>query len=80
MAVDDGDVATSEARGHGGDVGGLDRMAMKRCQWGDVYGGLRHCTMDEAILRRARGLSAALACLFTIVHLRFDYLRVHLGR
>lgn len=31
----------------------------------------------EAFLQRARGLSAALACLFTIVHLGFDYLRMH---
>lgn len=34
----------------------------------------------EQFLQRARGLSAALACLFTIVHLGFDYLRLHFGR
>ncbi len=34
----------------------------------------------EAFLQRARGLSAALACLLTIVHLGMDYLRMHLGR
>ena len=34
----------------------------------------------EAFLQRARGWSAALACLFTIVHLGFDYLRMHFGR
>jgi hypothetical protein len=34
----------------------------------------------EAFLQRARGLSAAMACLFTIVHLGFDYLRIHFGR
>jgi UDP-N-acetylmuramoylalanine-D-glutamate ligase len=31
----------------------------------------------EAMLQRARGLGAALACLLTIVHLGFEYLRVH---
>jgi hypothetical protein len=34
----------------------------------------------EEFLQRARGLSAAFACLLTIVHLGFDYLRMHLGR
>jgi hypothetical protein len=30
----------------------------------------------EAFLQRARGLSAALACLLTLVHLGFDYMRI----
>jgi hypothetical protein len=30
----------------------------------------------EAFLQRARGLSAAMACLLTLVHVGFDYLRV----
>lgn len=32
----------------------------------------------EAFLQRARGLSAALACLLTLIHLGFDYLRIHM--
>jgi hypothetical protein len=32
----------------------------------------------EAFLQKARGLSAAMACLFTIVHLGIDYLKLHL--
>jgi len=32
----------------------------------------------EQFLQRARGLSAALACLFTIAHLGFEYLRLRL--
>jgi hypothetical protein len=31
----------------------------------------------EAVLQRVRGLGAALACLLTMVHLGFEYLRVH---
>jgi hypothetical protein len=34
----------------------------------------------EAFVQRARGLSVAMACLFTIVHLGIDYLRLHVGR
>lgn len=34
----------------------------------------------EIFLQRARGLSAAFACLLTIVHLGIDFLRVQLGR
>lgn len=32
----------------------------------------------EAFLQRARGWSAALACLLTLVHLGFDYLRMQM--
>lgn len=31
----------------------------------------------EAALQRMKGLSAAMACLLTLVHLGFDYMRVH---
>jgi UDP-N-acetylmuramoylalanine-D-glutamate ligase len=34
----------------------------------------------EAFLQKARGLSAAMACLFTVVHLGIDYLRLHFSR
>jgi hypothetical protein len=31
----------------------------------------------DVFLQQVRGMGAALACLFTIVHLGFDYLRMH---
>ena len=34
----------------------------------------------EVFLQRAKGVSAGLACLFALVHLGFEYLRVHWGR
>jgi len=34
----------------------------------------------EQFLQRARGLVAAFACVLTLVHLGFEYLRVHFGR
>lgn len=34
----------------------------------------------EQFLQRARGWSAAMACLLTIAHLAIDYLRMHIGR
>ena len=52
---------------------------------GDCHPGrLQELSMQvekhEQFLQRARGWSAGLACLFTIVHLGFDYLRMHFGR
>jgi hypothetical protein len=34
----------------------------------------------EQVLQRARGVAAALACLLTMVHLGFEYLRMRWGR
>ena len=34
----------------------------------------------EQFLQRAKGLSAAFACLLTIAHLGIDFVRVQLGR
>jgi hypothetical protein len=34
----------------------------------------------EEFLQRAKGISAGLACLLALIHLGFEYLRVHIGR
>ncbi len=52
---------------------------------GDSHPGRLHelaiqVERHEAFLQKARGLGLALACLFTVVHLGFDYLRLHVGR
>ena len=49
---------------------------------GDSHPGRLHELSEqverhEAFLQRARGLSAAMACLLTIVHVGIDYLRMH---
>ncbi len=61
------------------------KVNMRWVAGGDSQSGrLQELSMQvqkhEQFLQRARGMGAAIACLFTIVHLGFDYLRLHFGR